>query len=91
MNLDSIWDRHRDFEFSERAPDFCSWAELFNGFATVLVDEVSQDPTIFSVNQARILLLDKYFYFYASVSRLHQDHICIRNGHVCIYQVFLVT
>jgi hypothetical protein len=46
-----------------------------------------EDPTIVAVNQAKVLLQDKYFEYYRYVSKRHRKHRSAR-GHICIFQVY---
>jgi hypothetical protein len=85
--FDTIWDRFEDFEFFEEPVQLCRYAQAFSDWVAQALD-VSQDPNVIVVNQAKLLLVDKYFEFYSVVPKRHRKHLGDR-GHTCIFQVFL--
>ena len=92
MNLDAsfhvLWHHYDDLEFSGQQPDHCSFAEQFAPWAEELLDRVTDNPGVVSVNQSKVLLLDKYFEWRAVVPKPHRYHLGRGKGHVCIFQVF---
>lgn len=87
-SFSEMWHRHDDFEFSEPQPDFCPLAAQFSQWAVDLISEVSDRSTEAAVHIGKLLLLDRYWAFYNTVSKVHKNHIGTREGHVCIFQVF---
>ena len=89
VNLYDVWYRHDDFVFGEtQEQPYCTAAAAFAQWANELVDRTSQNPGAVSVNQAKVLLVDRYWAWYATVPKRHQNHIGHRDTHVCIFQVF---
>lgn len=84
--FDVIWSRFDDFKFSEEPVELCRYARSFSDWAVQVLD-VSQD-SIVALNQAKVLLVDKYFEYFSIVPKRHRYHFSPR-GHVCIFQVFL--
>jgi hypothetical protein len=84
--FDVIWSRFDDFEFSEEPVERCPYAQAFFSWAVQVVD-VSESSVVF-LNQAKVLLVDKYFEFFSIVPKQHRYHFS-PQGHVCIFQVFL--
>lgn len=78
-----------DFELPEPEPELCEFAQFFNTWVEWLFKEIISDkPTVISVNQAKILLADKYFEWRSLVPKSHRDRISYR-GHNCIFQIFV--
>jgi hypothetical protein len=86
--FEQLWHRHDDFEFSEPGPDYCPYAEQFHGWAEALWRTATQRATVVSINQAKVLLLDKYFEWRAAVPKAHRNHLSSSTGHTCIFYVF---
>ena len=84
--FDDSWRRFDDFEFQEPV-DVCSYAQAFSDWAARTLD-ISQNPSVVLVNQAKVLLVDKYYEWYSIVPKRHRYHLSPR-GHTCIFQVFL--
>jgi hypothetical protein len=83
--FDKMWNRFDDFELPEEQPNFCRFAQKFSEWVGELL-KITPNPSIVSVNQAKVLLLDKYFDWYRAVPTSHRR--IADKGHVCIYQVF---
>jgi len=67
-----------EVEFCEHARNFLDWGEqLLNA---------KKEHTIVSINQAKILLIDKFFEWYHYVPRSHRTKHS-KRGHICIFQV----
>jgi hypothetical protein len=86
-HFNSLWNRFDDFEFAEPQPNQCRFALKFAEWAEEYC-RIGEDASIVSVNQAKVMLLDKYFEWYNVVPRSHRRRIG-SSGHVCIYQVFM--
>jgi hypothetical protein len=82
-----IWSRFDDFEFSEAPVERCPYAQSFFNWAIRMLD-LSQDVSLVGLNQAKVLLVDKYFEHFSIAPKGHRYHFSPR-GHVCIFQVFL--
>ena len=85
--FDTIWNRFDDLEFSREPARLCRYAEAFSDWVVQALD-VSQNPNIVAVNQAKVLLVDKYFEFFSVAPKQHRYHFS-PSGHVCIFQVFI--
>lgn len=81
-----IWNSIEDFELPEKGSNWCSYAVRFSEWAEELCD-FADDPSVVSVNQAKVQLIDKYFEWYRYVAKSHRYRIGAR-GHTCIFQVF---
>lgn len=89
VNLYDVWHRHDDFVLGESQEQrYCAAAAAFAQWAKELVDRTSQNPGAVAINQAKVLLVDRYWAWYATVPKRHQNHIGQREAHICIFQVF---
>jgi hypothetical protein len=87
-SFEQLWHRHDDFELGEPEPDYCPYAEQFHRWADGLCETATQRATVVSLNQGKILLVDRYFQMRATVPKSHRNHLSGRSGHTCIFQVF---
>lgn len=87
--FDTLWNSLEDFELPSVELPVCSFAQDFDRWAEELLI-ITQDPTIVGVNQAKVLLLDKYWEWQRWIPRSHRQRLG-RLGHICIYQVFQRT
>ena len=85
----TIWNRVENFEVPQDAIRWCPYARKFAKWAATLV-ETSNQPRLVAVNQAKVLLLDKYFEWRSYVPKGHRNHVGA-GGHRCIYQVLEQT
>jgi hypothetical protein len=86
--FERVWARIDDFEPPALQTVFCCYAaEEFAGWADVLVSSVSQEPTIVTVNQAKILLQDKWHDWRSIAPQRHRNHLGDR-GYICLFQVY---
>lgn len=85
--FDNIWRRFDDFEFSDAPVQRCAYAESFFNWAIRMLD-LTEDAGVVGLNQAKVLLVDKYFEHFSIAPKRHRYHFSPR-GHVCIFQVFL--
>lgn len=88
MELDDIW-QIRDFELPAPGPNFCVFARQFNDWVGKVCTDAVRDPTDIGINQAKVLLVDRYFEWYSAVPQAHKNHLGTRDSHTCIFQVFL--
>lgn len=88
----SLWNSLEEFELSREQPDIpsCLFAQKFSVWATELCANTTTDPGIVSINQAKVLLLDKYFEWRSVVPKAHRNRLG-KAGHACIFQVFEKT
>jgi len=84
--FETIWNRVDDLDVPREVIEWCPYARKFSEWAASLI-ETSTQPELVSVNQAKILLIDKYFEYRSYVPRSHRTRIGA-IGHHCIYQVF---
>lgn len=87
--FEEIWSRFDDFEFAEESVKYCRFAQAFSDWVDRALD-IDGNLDIVAVNQAKVLLVDKYFEFFNVVGKGHRYHFSPR-GHFCIFHVFLKT
>src|SRR5436190_5780084 len=89
MSFEGLWHRH-EFELppgaGEEQPNYCVYARKFSEWANELCVGATQDPTIVRINQGKVLLVDKYMQWKASVPKRHRMYT--GSGHDCIFHVF---
>ena len=77
------------FELPEPETEWCQLAQYFLDWVDWLFKKIiSEKPNIILVNQAKLLLSDKYFEWRSYAPKSHRDRIGSR-GHNCIFQVFV--
>ena len=67
--------------------DLCPYAQKFSEWANGLLLGVSKKPDIVSVNQAKVLLQDKWHDWRTFAPKLHRNYLSYR-GHTCLFQVY---
>ena len=82
----SIWFQQREIDVQPLPENKCVFAQSFSQWVMGLF-KCLEDPSIVAVNQAKVLLQDKYFEYYRYVSKKHRKHRSPR-GHICIFQVY---
>jgi len=87
-SFETLWHRHDDFQFGEPEPNLCPYAQRFSTWAEELLTGLAGERNVVSVNQSKVLLLDKYFEWRSAVPKSHRYHLGRANGHVCIFHVF---
>ena len=89
-SFDTLWNSGDDFEFASGSPKWCEPAERYlEWLATDVYRELIVDGvTIVTLNQAKVMLGDRYFSWRTQVDNRHRDHIGPR-GHPCIYHDFV--
>lgn len=85
-SFETIWSKFEDFEFSEMEQNCCDYAAEFSEWADELCS-VIDDPDVVAVNQAKVLLMDKYFEWRSIVPKNHRNKTS-PVGHLCIFHVF---
>jgi hypothetical protein len=83
--FESLWSEPLTAE--EELPSLFRFAAAFQPWAETLITSTLRQPTTVSINQAKILLVDKYFEWRSVAPRGHRDKMNI-TGHVCIWHVF---
>jgi hypothetical protein len=83
--FESLWAEPVTAE--EEQPPLCRYAASFQPWAQTLVEVTLQRSTTVSINQAKVLLLDKYFEWRAVSPKPHRDKMS-GSGHVCLFAVF---
>jgi hypothetical protein len=71
----------------EDGPDFCPYARKFYEWTNGLLSSVSQEHDVVSVNQAKLLLQDKWQEWRSEAPRRHSNHFSNR-GHYCLFHVY---
>jgi hypothetical protein len=95
MNIEAIAASLWGDDFSPQAPQPCAYAAKFKQWAETLCLSVGaavrQDGAgaVVAVNQAKVLLVDKYFEWRAAAPKTHRN----RTGdtHTCLFHVFVET
>lgn len=81
-----VWRQITDIEVPESNDDKCFYAQGFAAWVEQLVTGI-HGPNVVLVNQAKILLMDKFFEWHRFVPKSHRLRHGLR-GHTCIFQVF---
>ena len=68
-------------------PDLCPYAQKFSEWVNALLVGLSEKPNVVSVNQAKILLQDKWHDWRTVAPKFHRNHLSYR-GHTCLFQVY---
>jgi hypothetical protein len=90
VRFEELWRRHRDFKFSEEEEfEFCPWGRQFYDWTLPLVEKATSRPDLVLLNQAKILLLEKWMEYRAVAPKAHRDHLSRANGHRCLFWAFL--
>ncbi|MFC2065194.1 hypothetical protein ACFLXB_08890 [Chloroflexota bacterium] len=84
--FENIWRQVSDLELPEPTENKCFYAHGFTEWVEQLYSTLSE-PTVVTINQAKVLLLDKYFEWHRYVPMEHRMRLGFR-GHICIFQVF---
>jgi hypothetical protein len=87
--FETIWNSVDDFVVPRETMKWCPYARKFAEWSASLIS-VSQEPSLVEVNQAKVLLLDKYFEWRSHVPKSHRNRVG-PGGHRCIYHVFEQT
>lgn len=94
MSFQGLWNQH-EFELpqieseKEEGPLYCVYARKFSLWAEELCVGVINNPTgatVVSINQSKVLLVDKYMEWRSFVPKRHR--LYTGNQHVCIFHVF---
>ncbi len=98
MSFEDQWYRHQ-FELPPGAMDsvdgvperqtYCVYAIRFNTWAEELCVGATTNPSIVSINQAKVLLLDKYMQWRSFVPKRHRAYT--GSAHTCIFHVFEIA
>ncbi len=87
-SFERLWHSH-DFELPEEPPNLCVYAQKFQEWTQDLCIKVAQIPSIVSVNQFKVLLIDKYFEWRSFSPKRHRNYTGTAQGsHTCIFHVF---
>jgi len=83
----SIWNSIRELKIPEPPDDtICMYALRFQEWVNRLL-KVLENPDAVSINQAKILLTDKFFDWRRIVPQSHRHRLGL-HGHTCVFQVF---
>src|SRR3954462_1362358 len=88
--LETFWNSHRPLIFPEElemAPPYCEAAAQFEEWAKEQVEWAQTQRTVLAINQVKVLIQDKYFYWRQTVTFYHRLLVGER-GHRCIYWVW---
>jgi hypothetical protein len=87
------WEQDTSLDFGNRTKrkyrQYCAYGHRFSLWAEELLSQVTASRTLLSVQHAKLLLVDKYFEWRSFAPRSHQDRTSTRQGHICIFQVFI--
>lgn len=83
----SIWRRQQEAEFEPPPDTRCSYARRFADWAAEVCHDALQRQDLIALNQAKVLLLDKYFEWRAFVPKNHRYRMT-ETGHICIFHIF---
>jgi hypothetical protein len=87
--FESIWDGIENLAVPKEATKWCPYARQFAEWAANLISE-SQRPTLVELNQAKVMLTDRYYEWRSYVPKGHRNRIG-PGGHRCIFHVFEQT
>lgn len=76
-----------DFLFPSDVPNRCENGEAFLQWTDALCDDVEADPAEWAVNRATLLLVHRYFDWYATVPKRCRHQVS-DLGHECIWHAF---
>ena len=83
----SIWNSIGKLEIPEPEEDtICIYALRFQEWVERLL-RVLENPEVVLINQAKVLLTDKFFDWQRFVPQSHRQRLGI-HGHTCVFQVF---
>ena len=82
--FETIWNRFDDFTIPKDAIQWCPYARKFAQWSATLL--ASHQSDLVEVNQAKVMLFDKYFEWRSLVPRSHRNRIG-PGGHRCIFHV----
>lgn len=83
----SIWRRQQEAA-EEPPPDVrCTYAQRFAAWAEELCRDFLPKRDLVALNQAKLLLVDKYFEWRVYVPKSHRYRMG-DNGHTCIFHIF---
>ena len=83
-----------EFELPNRQPniggrDDCSLALMFQRWFEPRCQILEEAPTLLALQQLKLQLADKYMEVYSVAPLSHRNHVGLRDGHRCIFQVFM--
>ena len=92
MNIEEITaDLWGDFS-PQAPPSYCAYADRFRKWTGTLCTSVGESvkhdnaKAAVAINQAKVLLLDKYFEWRAASPKAHRNRT--GEGHTCLFHVF---
>ncbi len=71
----------------EQSSLFCPYSRQFQAWVDELLQNLST-PSVVQINQAKVLLVDKYFEWKRIVPRTTRNHLGVSGKHYCITNVF---
>lgn len=91
MFVDRGWNPYRSLQLEMTQPteaeSLCEYAQLFAAWAEQLCRSVEAVQDLVAVNHAKVLLVDRYFEWRASVPKNHRNYRGERS-HLCIFTIF---
>ena len=84
MSLQTSFDELWNGKAPSKEPSLCSFAASFSEWADALLDRTLNDPDVVAINQAKVLLLDRFFDYQNYVPRKHRTGGNPNGGHTCI-------
>lgn len=86
-SFEELWNRAEEFELPDAEAEICIFARKFSEWTRELCASSTQSASLVAINQAKILLIDKYFEWRSVVPKAHRNRMS-GGGHICIFQVF---
>jgi hypothetical protein len=87
-SFNNLWNRNDEFTIPEEKPNLCVYAQKFSEFTEPLCANAARTASVVAVNQAKVLLLDKYWEWYRVVPLRHRSVGSLNGRHTCIFGVF---
>ena len=83
----TMWQRFDDLELVYDPTSPCPYAQAFFNWGKRELN-LGRNADLIEVNQAKVLLLDKYFEFYCVIPKQHRYRVR-PEGHMCVFHVFI--
>lgn len=88
MSLQTSFDEIWNGKAPAKEPFLCPLAASFAAWANELVDRILGEPDVVAINQAKVLLVDRFFEYRNYAPKKHRVISNSGGGHICIFQVF---
>ncbi len=87
------WQQGVEFRLpeQEKADPRCQPARELAAICEPMVEKVRQAPEELAINVALLQLQHQYFRHYERASKTHRNHIGMRTGHICLWQIYYLV